>query len=304
MLLKKLFIKILTVSRLRNILYFARKKLKRSLYLAKNLDDDLSRLMRDGFFTFNSLVEPKIIDQWMERYKINGENITPSEGNLIIPFFNAEIHDLLTNSQFSELLDKYFDSMYGCKPVLQCLPSLVMTYPSISQDEFKSGAHNFPAVWHVDYLSEFTIHMPLLAINSSNTHTMYAVNTHTSFLNPPLKGPEGKKIARSFAKKSDVVMIDVDGWHTGRLEGTSPRIMVQFKFTKGNDLLGIPTDGLSDKLLKQIDRTKRCIQNYDELIDSLIEDQSYIKAKDFSDTPLAIIGDSVKMYEHYISEST
>ena len=32
-------------------------------------------------------------------------------------------------------------------------------------------------------------------------------------------------------------MLDVDGWHSGRLEGSSPRIMIQLKFTTGNDLL-------------------------------------------------------------------
>jgi len=304
MYIKDVLIKMLNAQRLRNVIHFSKKKLNRARYLKMNLDDDLSVLMRDGLFRFNKSVDPEIIDQWIERYKIDSTKITPSEGNLMIPFFNAEIDKLLTSSKFSELLEKYFYAIYGCKPVLQCIPGLVMTFPSISQGEFKRGTHNFPAVWHVDYLSEFTIHMPLLAINSTNTHTMYAVDTHTSIFNPPRKGPRGKKIARSFANKSDVVMLDVDGWHTGRLEGTSARIMVQFKFTKGNDLLRPSVNGLSVKELKQIDRTKRCIQNYDELINCLIEDRNYIKAKDFSGTPLAILTDSLKTYEQYVSQDT
>ena len=90
--------------------------------------------------------------------------------------------------------------MYGCKPVLQCIPYLVITYPNVSHEKFIPKQHNFPANWHTDYQSEFSIHLPIVEINSSNTHTMYAAKTHVSFLKAPKKESQIKDILRSYAK--------------------------------------------------------------------------------------------------------
>lgn len=299
MTIKERMIRVLRALRIRSPLHFGSKKLHRMLYSLKPENENLSCLIANGFFKYEAQIESKVIDDWMARYNIDTDLITPSDGNCIIPFFNHEVFKLLTDSSFSRLLTLYFNAMYGCKPILQCTPSLVMTFPSIEQHEFKAGAHNFPANWHSDYVSEFTVHIPLVDITENNSHTLYAENTHTAFLNTPPEGPMNKTIVPSFAKKGDVVMIDVDGWHTGRLEGVNPRIMIQFKFTKGNDLLGVPSVRPSDKLIRQVERTKRCIRNYNTLVETLTEDYDYIKSNDFSGTPLAIISDSVAIYDSY-----
>ena len=147
----------------------------------------------------------------------------------------------------------------------------------IAHENFDSKTNNFPANWHTDYESEFTVHLPLISINPSNTHTMYAVNTHTSLSGPPRNEHAIRNIFRSFGEKTDALMLDVDGWHQGRLEGSSPRIMVQFKYTRGNDLLLHPTEGLSDKSRAQIKRTKKHLSNYGVIKQRLKEDFLFAK---------------------------
>ena len=298
---KKKIGRLLGLNPIRDIPYFFKKKMRRNLLLTKSGDYKLRELADNGIFNYKGTIDTEILDKWIDIYGLNISNLTPSEGNLAIPFFNGDVLKLLTESPFASLLDKYFWHVYGTEPVLQCIPQLVITYPNIVHEKFEVKTHNFPANWHTDYLSEFTVHLPLADINSSNTHTMYAKNTHTSFFKPPRNQDNIKKILRSYGKKTDAIMLDVDGWHSGRLEGSNPRIMIQFKFTQGNDMLHFPEGGLSEKQLQQIERTKRCIGDYGSISRRLESDLSFINSAGSLGSRLAIINDNSKYYQHYIS---
>jgi len=284
----------------RDLVFFFKKKLARKSLLKKTLDGPLRELAENGAINYKGIIDKDILDRWISEYGLDVSNITPSEGNLAIPFFNEDVLSILTDSKFAVLLDNYFINMYRCHPVLQCIPNLVITYPNIVHENFDSKTNNFPANWHTDYVSEFTVHLPLISINSSNTHTMYAKNTHTSLLGPPRNEQAIRNIFRSFGEKTDALMLDVDGWHQGRLEGSSPRIMVQFKYTMGNDLLLHPTEGLSDKALSQIKRTKENLSNYCVIKQRLKENYLFAKNMSTLNPKFSIIKDNCKNYDEYI----
>ncbi|MDC0042599.1 hypothetical protein OAJ10_02460 [Paracoccaceae bacterium] len=288
------------IIRIRNIPFYVKKKIARKALMSKAPSGYLHELAKNGAIKCTGIIDQKIIDNWISKYDLNVDNIIPSKGNLAFPFFNKDVEALLTDSQLSKLLDEYFLNIYGCKPVLQMMPYLVITYPNIRHDEYDAKVNNFPADWHTDYQSEFTIHVPLVEINSENTHTMYAINTHTSLLKAPKTDRDMKELFRSFGKKTDALFLDVDGWHQGRLEGKGARIMIQFKFTVGNDLLFHPTGGISIKQQEQIERTKNNIKNYETVGHQLKEDFSYAKNLSSDDPKLSIIQDNAQAYLDYI----
>jgi len=283
----------------RSIPFFLKKKLRRQLTLLGENDPKLKVLASVGAFKYQEIVDRRIIDDWIYRYGLSISNLSRANGNLHIPFFNKQVLDILSRSPISSLLDSYFLKIYGSLPVLQCIPSLVISYPNISHDTFDPKTHNFPAIWHTDYLSEFTVHIPITPINLNTTHTMYAKNTHTSLFLPPKKHDNFQHFIRMYGNKTDAIMLDVDGWHSGRLEGTTPRIMIQFKFTRGNDLLLYPVNGLSEKQIKIINITKKNISNYKDISRCLREDFLFLQSSKIKDSKLSILKDNLKYYQHY-----
>ena len=300
-LFKKILLRFYLKIKTRNLIFLIKKKLARKALLKTATTGQLRELAQKGAINYKGIIDRDMLDGWVSKYGLDVSNITPSEGNIAIPFFNKDVLSLLTDGKFAVLLDEYFMKMYGCHPVLQSIPYLVITYPNITHDNFDPKKNNFPANWHTDYQSEFTVHVPITAINSSNTHTVYAVNTHTSLKEPPKNKYAIQNVFRSFGEKTDAIMLDVDGWHQGRLEGSSPRIMVQFKYTTGNDLLLYPTDGVSDKARAQIERTKRNLNNYGAIKQRLKEDFLFAKNLNTQDPKIAIINDNYKNYHEYIS---
>ena len=118
-------------------------------------------------------------------------------------------------------------------------------------------------------------------------------------LNAPKNDRNIKELFRSFGKRTDAIFLDVDGWHHGRLEGRGARIMIQFKFTIGNDLLFYPTGGISDKQKSQIERTKNNISNYDIVSRQLREDFSFAKNLDTENLKFQIIKDNAQILVEY-----
>ena len=301
--LKKFIISVLNYFRLRNPFFYFKKKLRRSAYLLLNLrnkNEFLYQLIQTGAVNYNKSVDKDIIDKWIYSYGLDINNINPSEGNLAFPFFNEDLLKMLKNSNFSNLLDEYFYKLHGCYPVLQQIPFIVITYPNIDQTDFDPSKHNFPANWHTDYQSEFTVHIPFISIDSLSTHTLYSVGTHTSIFNAPKNNKNIKNIFKAFGQKTDAIMLDVDGWHSGKLDGTNPRIMLQLKYTKGNDLLTHPAEELPEKQEMQILRTRGNLKNYEKIRRCLLNDMSYIKNLDLKEKRFKIIKDNIKFYDYYI----
>ena len=239
--------------------------------------NDLLELLKSGFLRFRDRIDEDLISTCKDRYGIKESNFTRTDGNITFPFFNAGIHDLLENSALIDVLEDYYRWMYGSPPILQIIPTLVVTYPSIPQRDFVQGAHNFPASWHVDYGSEFTIHIPLEEISDKTPHTRYIAGSHTSLLRPATKRgyDSHKRVISCFAAPGDALMVDVDGWHRGHLEAHGFRAMIQLKFTTGNDQLS--AKALSGpKAERNALRSKESTNNYEELKQQLATDKQYL----------------------------
>ena len=106
----------------------------------------------------DSIVDQNLLDHCISKYGLNVDNITPSDGNLAFPFFNKEVEKLLTDSEMSKLLDEYFEYIRLYTNFVDD-QNVVITYPNIKHDEYDAKVNNFPADWHTDYQSEFTIHL-------------------------------------------------------------------------------------------------------------------------------------------------
>lgn len=259
-------------------IFLAKRRLKKQLVESKE-KNELLQLFSDGFVLSNNLIDLATINSWITRYNISNENFIECEGNLSFPFYNKEFHDIMFNSKFLEYLNSYYELVYGKKAVLQSMPSLVITKPMMDQIDFTSSEHNFPAVWHTDYITEFTIHIPLFNIDDSTNHTKYLVKSHTNYFIPPigaLKVDETKKVD-CFANVGDALFIDVDGWHRGHLEKGSFRAMIQLKYTVGNDRLFFDPNNTKQKAA--IIRLKKHIRDYPLLKSVLEEDYLYFKSK-------------------------
>tara|TARA_B100000795_G_scaffold256358_1_gene228714 strand:+ start:2321 stop:3244 length:924 start_codon:yes stop_codon:yes gene_type:complete len=280
-------------------IFFARKN-KKPLFQSKKKNKEFLTLMSNGALLAENIVDKVTIENWIQKYKISNDNFIPCEGNISFPFYNKELHNLLFESEFLDYLNMYYDLVYGKKPVLQQMPTLVVTKPKMNQVNFLLGNHNFPATWHTDYLTEFTIHIPLVDINSETNHTKYLKGSHTNFLIPPLgaiKVDETNNI-NCFAKAGDALFIDVDGWHRGHLEKGSFRAMIQLKYTIGNNKLTF--DPNEPKLKKALERTEINTKNYDLLKNTFKEDYDFFKKEnpDFNSPSVNLFLDNA--FNNYI----
>ncbi len=278
-------------------LFFA-KKSKKNIYRNSKKNDEFSFLLSNGMVLAKSIIDKNTINNWISRYKISNDSFHKCEGNISFPFYNKDFHDLYFNSDFLGYLNSYYESVYGKKPVLQTMPTLVITKPDMNQSDFTSSKHNFPAVWHTDYLTEFTIHIPLIEINNKTNHTKYLLKSHTNFFPPPVGTTNVNEInnINCFANIGDSLFIDVDGWHRGHLEKGSFRAMIQLKYTIGNNELIF--DPNNPKIKKALERTSINTKDYDSLKDIFKEDYEFFKksnpdfnspnAKIFLDTALKI----------------
>tara|TARA_B100000768_G_C11280829_1_gene378504 strand:+ start:1892 stop:2824 length:933 start_codon:yes stop_codon:yes gene_type:complete len=260
----------------KNKLSFATKN-KKNVFESKKRNNEFYYLLTNGMVLAKNLISKTTINNWTDRYKIYKDSFHECEGNISFPFYNKDFHDLLFNSDFLGYLNTYYDLLYGKKPVLQTMPTLVVTKPDMNQSDFSTLNHNFPAVWHTDYITEFTIHIPLVNINNKTNHTKYLLKSHTNFLIPPVGATKVNEINNKncFADVGDALFIDVDGWHRGHLEKGSFRAMIQLKYTIGNNELFF--DPNNPKIKKALERTAINTKNYDYLKNIFKEDYEFFK---------------------------
>jgi hypothetical protein len=298
--------------RLRPPLYVIRKYRRITSWLNSHPDEsnqenepiNIYDLARNGLAMGKNLVDSDTISSWQTRYGIAQSSFSPNLGNLSIPFYNPQMHELLHKSPIASYLDQYFKIAYRTKPVLQQVPVLVVTYPEVSHDSHIPSKHNFPAVWHVDYRSEFTIHLPLTIIDQNTSHTKYKKGSHysTVFLPNEATCPDPSKIVNVFGSPGDAIFMDVDGLHRAHLGQNNLRVIVQLKFTTGNDMLHI-CDVNHPKLYKNIARTKEHFKNYSKIRAVLLEDCEFIKSlpKDTLNSPM--LKHVLPIYALYTSET-
>ena len=257
-------------------LFFANRN-KDVLFKSSKSNNEFSHLLLNGMVLAENIIDKNIIKNWISKYNIHNENFIACKGNISFPFYNKEFHNILFNSDFLDYLNMYYDLVYGKKPVMQQMPSLVITKPDINQLDFSHGNDNFPAVWHTDYLTEFTVHIPIVDINSKTNHTKYLNGSHTNFFAPPLGAVKVNETNNTncFARAGDALFLDVDGWHRGHLEKGSFRAMIQLKYTTGNDQLTFCPN--NNKIKNALERNKMNTKHYDSLKNVFKEDYEFFK---------------------------
>jgi hypothetical protein len=263
---------------------------------------ELAELLKTGACSLKNCIPAESIESWHSMYGIHESNFSSALGNYGFPFYNAQLHSLLTDSLLLTTIKTYFQLIYNKAPVLQVIPNIVITSPLIEQNSFQRGVHNFPANWHVDYNSEFTVHIPLTTISSRTSHTKYLSGSHVSLLRPSLRKEEvdTSDVKCCSAVLGEALLIDVDGWHRAHLVPNTCRILIQLKFTTGNDALSFPEDSIPQKLIDNVMRTKTSCLNYHNIRSQLKSDLEFLESIGEFDPMISILKDNMKNYELYL----
>tara|TARA_B100000945_G_C20360446_1_gene586862 strand:- start:135 stop:1019 length:885 start_codon:yes stop_codon:yes gene_type:complete len=212
---------------------------KRRIITRKNKlikDSKIFDLLNDGFYIPESIIDLNIINHLIEKYNLYEKNFKKSYTNVHIPIIDKKFLDYIQNhKKINFIVNTFYSSVYNKTAILQTPPSIVITNPLIENNK----DYQIPSKWHTDYKNEFTFHIPLIEINEESTKTLYLKNSQNNInINPQsLINLESYdyRVVPLMAKKGSVIFIDVSGAH--RAELGKFRIMVQFKFTTGNDLI-------------------------------------------------------------------
>ena len=278
--------------------------------LARNKESDyggiskhlfsFKNLLNDGAVIGREIINRQIVESWQKKYGLYSELFSPWEGNMSFPFYNEEIHEILADSEISYYINKYFQTVYGTRPVLQQIPTMVITYPSMNQADYEYGAHNFPAAWHTDFKSEFTVHIPITIIDDKTPHTKYLKGTPHTLQRPrnKIKATSGEQVLSCFAVPGDAIFLDVDGWHRAQLERGRFRVFVQLKFTRGNNMLVYREPG--GKLKKSIEKIKEVSKEFDRIQNGLKQDFAYVQSLPDNLPNISIVKNNSQLYPIYL----
>jgi hypothetical protein len=293
--------------------YEKRNKLNQyisKLGTSKRLDD---QLFLNGCYIQKDSVPLELIQRIIQRYCLNKENFNPTNKNLSLPLLDNNFLEYISSKNFNSLIYKYYDILYGYPPLLQVFPSIVITYPLINQNQFRSSDKNMhiPASVHTDYSTEFTIHIPLFDINENTPHTVYVEKSCTNiYLNDlitrisssNLKNKLVKLIGGNevsiFASPGDMIMLDVTGLHRAEIKPEF-RAFIQLKYTIGNDRLNKLEE--SKKFKDSIAHTSLNYLSYHKYKVELqrdVENLFYLNLND----QYKIINESLGAYQAYLTQ--
>ncbi len=190
-----------------------------------------------GSYVFRSFCDKKEVDRLRARYLTQSTDALESnDGNVMVPFFDVVFISRFYQSAAWKMLSAYGQAVYGTEPVLQIYPSLILTKPTFTQEEFSGRKHNVPALFHTDYPTELTVHVPLTNITGDTTHTRFCAKSHRSLkVRPqstyaPTMADQFNQV-NLFANAGDLIAVDVTGIHRADIVRDSIRVMIQLKFT-------------------------------------------------------------------------
>jgi hypothetical protein len=190
-----------------------------------------------GYHIFRSFCDETEIDRLKSRYLNQRCGAYESnDGNVSMPFFDIAFIKRFYESDTWRLLSMYGQVVYGSEPVLQVYPSIIITKPTFSQEEFSGRKHKVPALFHTDYPTELTVHIPLTDVTSDTNHTRFCNRSHRA-LRVQANRSYSETRANQYdqvhllAEAGDLIAIDVTGIHRADVVRDSLRIMIQLKFT-------------------------------------------------------------------------
>ena len=200
-------------------------------YSRKTFSLKVKLKMKGVLIVKGSKIFQKNIEEFISRYLINDLEIIPGNQNISFPICD-ELTMLKIYGEFRNQIFQYYQDNWSMDPILQDCPRLVISYPHTSY-ELSGG---FPEKFHKDYLTELTVHVPIIDINDSMPHTEYIETSHLKprlidlFINKKIN-QSYKNPKKLLCKKGDYIIMDVSGLHRGSLlSKRNPRIMLQYKF--------------------------------------------------------------------------
>jgi len=272
---------------------------------AAGTNPDLSHLLEKGWCNLGGVSNTSFCQYMKQKYPLSDDTFLPCEGNIAWPVMDDQIRDILCNTTFRECITDYFYCAYREIPILQMVPTITVTKPNITQEEYKHGFHAFPGAWHTDYPTEMGVHIPVNDITTQTTHTKYIETSNRVALEPDglllndsfmeeTYGPNC--IVQCLAKAGEVLIMDTTGFHRAELN-VEPRIVLQFKFTAGNDPILLKADNPSFK--KTVGRVKENCGELEALKKMIKSDLDYIKRNTFGGM-IKIISRSEEAFEAYL----
>jgi hypothetical protein len=226
--------------KMRQLLLEPRDRLRKTItsQFSKEIPNIPLREFADsGYYIFRSFCDEPEISRLKSRYLNQSCGAYKSnDGNVSMPFFDGAFIRRFYESATWKLLSTYGQAVYGSEPVLQIYPSIIITKPTFSQEEFSGQKHKVPAVFHTDYPTELTVHIPLTDVISDTNHTRFCTKSHRA-LRVQANRNYSETLANQFdqvhllANTGDLIAIDVTGIHRADVVRDSIRVMIQLKFT-------------------------------------------------------------------------
>ena len=199
-----------------------------------HISDTQKHLILEGECKINSIKINNLVAEFCQRYALHELHLKKGPKNLSVPLFD----DIAINQIYSIIYKEvslYYTLMFGCEAFLQDSPRLVITYPEY---DHKTGEkqNNFPELFHKDYFTEVTVHVPLVNISEQTPYTEYVQKTHMQprFLDKLYLSNKAKNTYSPKSMLCDVgnyLIMDVNGVHRGSTTTkTHYRTMIQYKF--------------------------------------------------------------------------
>lgn len=276
----------------KDALFFLKQLEKgRALRSYRSIDGAVSSQMK-GFFSSGFKIVENIISQdthakLSDDYFIRAQCFSSTNSNISIPVLQKDfLKSIDYDSEALGYVKEYFRAFYRAEPHLQQVPKIIVTNPDIGHEEFDEARHRIPAFYHTDYPSELTIHIPLTEINEKTPRTLYLKGSHLSAAVRPMKkytdcaSLSSFEAVELFANPRDAIMIDVTGVHKAVLSA-SLRIMIQLKYTAGNDILNANAN--LEKMRASLNNANAHFQKFDVYSHKLKEDwQAMIESVDLT----------------------
>ena len=206
---------------------------------------EMNAFFETGYNLYKNAISPSIYSKLTNEYFVNAKWFLKTNSNIAIPILQRKfLKSIDYDSQMFSYVQEYFRAFYKAEPYLQQVPKIIVTNPDIEPKDFQAEQHRIPAFFHTDYPSELTIHIPLTEINEKTPRTLYLKGSHLSKAIRPMKKYASTGALSSFehvelfANPRDALMIDVTGVHKAVLS-PNLRIMIQLKYTAGNDILSV-----------------------------------------------------------------
>ena len=204
---------------------------------------EMAAFFERGYNLYKNAIPLSVYSKLTDEYFVNEKWFLDTNSNIALPILQKELLKSIDyDSPILSYVQEYFRAFYRAEPNLQQVPKIIVTNPDIESKNFDAAKHRIPAFFHTDYPSELTVHIPLTDINDKTPRTLYLRGSHVSKSVRPMKKYVNTDHLSSFehvelfAKSRDALIIDVTGVHKAVLS-PNLRIMIQLKYTAGNDIL-------------------------------------------------------------------